>query len=114
MRQNFMTKSVRIFITKCGSFITKCNFRFFPLTQLSISMYTFGFSHSKTNCIRNLKPCTKNEFFTMETLHNTKKINKLSFQTNLDLLAIGKVKYRSNHLYLKIVLILSGHINLNL
>lgn len=29
-----------------------------------IAKYTLGFSHSKSNCIRNFKTCPKNEFFT--------------------------------------------------
>ena len=70
-----------------------------------------GFFHRKINCIRNLKTCPNNVFDAKETLHITNKINELSFETNFNLLAIRKLKFRSNHLYLKMTLLLSDDIN---
>ena len=112
MQQKFITKCVRFFITKYDSCYKMRSFYkmrlhcpkltmfiLCSLIHLSIVMYTLGFSHNKTNCIRNLEICLKNEFFTMETLHLTNKSNELSFETNFDLLAISKIQYRSNHLY---------------
>ena len=83
------------------------------LIHLKIAMYTLGFSHNKSNCIRNLETCPKKEFFTMELLPITNKSNERSFEINFNLLAISKVKCRSNHLYLKMVLLLSSDLNLN-
>lgn len=56
----------------------------------------------------------KKRVFTIETLHITSKINVLSFETNFNLLATSKVKYRSNYMYLKLALFLSDDKNLNL
>ena len=49
----------------------------------------------------------------METLHYTNKSNELCLETNFDPLAISKVKYINNHLYQKMILLLSGDINFN-
>ena len=98
MLQKFITKCVSFFITKCEGYYKMCRhcaklnmliLRF--LIHLSIVMHTLGFSHNKTNCIRNLETCPKSEFFTMETLHLTNKCDELSFETKFDLLAISKV-----------------------
>ena len=72
--------------------------------------------------------CT-NEFFTIEVLHITYKINEFSTNTHLKLLTITKMKCKSrniwepawlsnilgksDHLYLKMALLLSGDIDLN-
>ena len=63
--------------------------------------YRVGFPHNKGNCISNLDTCLKNTFFIMETLHIPSKSKELSFETNSDIIAISKVKYRSHHLYQK-------------
>ena len=43
---------------------------FYSLIHLSMT-----FSHNKSNGIKNLETCPKNEFFTMETLNITSKNN---------------------------------------
>ena len=61
--------------------------------------------------IVNLKISPTNEFFTIEVLHITNKINEFSTNTHLKL-TISKMKCKNNHLYLKMTLLLSGD-NLN-
>ena len=63
--------------------------------------------------IENLKNSPTNEFSTIKVLHTTYKINEFSTNMHLKLLTINKMKYKSNHLYVKMTLLLSGDINLN-
>ena len=51
--------------------------------------------------------------FTIEVLHITYKINEFSADMHFKLFAISKMKNKYNHLYLKMILILSGDIELN-
>ena len=70
-------------------------------------------SFNNVSVIVNLKNSPTNEFFTIEVLHITYKINEFSTNMHLKLLTINKMKYKSNHLYVKMALLLSGDINLN-
>ena len=70
-------------------------------------------SFNNVSVIMNLKNSPTNEFFTIEVLHITYKINEFSTKMHLKLLTINKMKHKSNHLYLKMALLLSGDINLN-
>ena len=63
--------------------------------------------------IVNLKTSPTNEFLTIEVLHITYKINEFSADVHFKLLTISKMKCKSNHLYLKMALLLSGDNNLN-
>ena len=49
----------------------------------------------------------------MDTVRITNKINELFFETNFKLFFLSKMKNKNNFLYLKMLLILSGSINLN-
>ena len=70
-------------------------------------------SFNSVSIIVNRKNSPANEFFTIEVLHITYKINKFSTNVHFKLLPIGKMKCKSNHLYLNVTLLLSGNINLN-
>ena len=83
------------------------------LLQLSVAMHTPGVPYRSANFNRSLKTCPKNEFFTIETIRFTNKINKLVLETNFKLFSLSKMRNKNNYLYLKISLILSGDINLN-
>ena len=88
-------------------------FIFCYLIQLSVAMLMLGFPYRSVNFNRNLKTCPKNEFFTIETVRITNKINELFLETSFKLFSVSKMKNKNNYLYLKMLLILSGDINLN-
>ena len=72
-----------------------------------------GFPYRSANFNRSLKTCPKNEFFTIETVPITNEINELFLETNFKLFSVSKMKNKNNYLYFKMLLILSGDINLN-
>ena len=88
-------------------------FIFCYLIQLSVAMYMLGFPYRSTNFNRSLKTCPKNEFFTIKTVRITNKINELFLETSFKLFSVSTMKNKNNYLYLKMLLILSGDINLN-
>ena len=83
------------------------------LIHLTITYNALSVSFNNVTVIMNLKNYPTNEFFTIEVLHITYKINEFSTNMHLKLLTINKMKYKSNHLYLKMTLLLPGDINLN-
>ena len=74
-------------------------------------MHTLGIPHRSANFNRNLKTCPKNQFFTIETRCITYRINELFLETNFGLFSVSKMN-KNNYLYFKMLLILSGDINL--
>ena len=83
------------------------------LIKLSVAMHMIGFPYRSANFNRSLKTCPKNEFFTIETVPITNEINELFLETNFKLFSVSKMKNKNNYLYFKMLLILSGDINLN-
>ena len=83
------------------------------LTHLIIANNAVSISFNNVIVIVNPKNSPTNEFFIMKVLHIKYKINEFSTNTHLKLLTISKMKCKSNHLYFKMVLLLSGDINLN-
>ena len=83
------------------------------LTHLIIANNAVSILFNNVNVIVNLKNSPTNEFFIIEVLHIAYKINEFSTNTHLKLLTISKMKCKSSHLYFKMVLLLSGDINLN-
>ena len=81
--------------------------------HLTISHNALSVSFNSVSIIVNLKNSPTNEFFTIEVLHITYKINEFSTSMHFKLLTISKMKCKRNHLYLKMALLLSGDINLN-
>ena len=94
-------------------FCPKSNiFIFCYLIQLSVAIHTTGILYRSANFNRSLKTYPKNEFFTIETIRFTNRINELFLETNFKLFSLSKMRNK-NHLYLEMLLILSGDINLN-
>ena len=95
-------------------FCPKSNiFIFCYLIQLSVAMHTLGILYRSADFNKSLKTCPKNEFLTTETIRFTNKINELFIETNFKLFSLSKMKNKNNYMYLKMLLILSGDINLN-
>ena len=59
------------------------------------------------------KTVLKTDFLQKKPLIQPKKIKRLYLDTNLNLLSISKMKNKTNHLCLKMFLILLGNINVN-
>ena len=76
-------------------------------------MHTPGIPYGSANFSRSLKTCSKNEFFIIETIRFTNKINELFLETNFKLFSLNKMRNKNKHLYLKMLLILSGDGNLS-
>ena len=76
-------------------------------------MHMIGFPYRSANFSRSLKTCPKNEFFTIETVCITNEVNELFLGTSFKLFSASKMKNKNNDLYLRMLLILSGDINLN-
>ena len=76
-------------------------------------MHTPGIPYRSANFNRSLKTCPKNEFFIIETIRFTNKINELFLETNFKLFSLNKMRNKNKHLYLKMLLILSGDSNLS-
>ena len=83
------------------------------LMHLAISHNALSVSFNSISIIVNLKNSPTNEFFTIEVLHITYKINEFSTNMHFKLLTISNTECKNNHLYLKMALLLSGDINLN-
>ena len=83
------------------------------LIHLAISYNALSVSFNSVSVIVNLKNSPKNEFFTIEILYITYKINEFSTNMHFKLLTISNTECKNNHLYLKMALLLSGDINLN-
>ena len=83
------------------------------MIHLAISYNALRFSFNSVSVTVNLKNSPTNEFFPIEVLHITYKINKFSTNMYFKVLTISKIKWKSNHLYLKMTLLLSGDIKLN-
>ena len=69
--------------------------------------------HSKSSLKTILRNLPTKEFFTIEVLRITYKINEFSADMHFKLFTISKMKNKYNRLYLKMILILSGDIELN-
>ena len=62
------------------------------LIHLIIAYNALSISFNNVNVIVNLKNSPTNEFFTIEVLHITYKINEFSTNAHLKLLTISKIK----------------------
>ena len=76
-------------------------------------MHMLGIPCRSANVNRSLKTCPKKDFFTIENVRITNKINELFLETNFRLFSVSKIINKNNYLYLKMLLILSSDINLN-
>ena len=83
--------------------------------QFTIAFHTLNVvCHSKPSLNTNLRNSPTKEFFLIYVLHITYKINELLADMHFKLFTISKIKNKYlYHLYLKIILLLSGVIELN-
>ena len=88
-----------------------CYYFFDPVYHASHSL-KFG-CHSKPSLNTILRNSPTKELFTTEVLRITYKINEFSADMYVKLFTISKMKNKYNRLYLRMVLILSGDIELN-
>ena len=61
----------------------------------------------------DLKLCVRSNFFTIESININNKICKIHLRYHLQLLVLSELKFRNCFLFLKLLLLLSGDINLN-
>ena len=93
---------------------SKVLFVIVSLIQFTIAFHTFNVvCRSKPSLNTNLPNSLTKELFTIEVLHITYKINESSADRHIKLFVISKMNNRYNRLYLKMILILSGDIELN-
>ena len=93
---------------------SKVVFVIISLIQFTIAFHSLKFvCHSKPSLNTILRNSPTKEFFTTEVLRITYKINEFSADMYFKLFTISKMKNKYNRLYLKIILILSGDIELN-
>ena len=84
------------------------------LIQFTIAFHSLSVVYySKPSLNTILRNSPTKEFFTIEVLHITYKINEFSAYMHFKLFTINKMKNKYNHLYLKMILVLSGDIELN-
>ena len=69
--------------------------------------------HSKSSLKTILRNPPTKEFFTIEVLRIIYKINEFSADMHFKLFPISKMKNKYNRLYFKMILILSGDMELN-
>ena len=93
---------------------SKVLFVIISLIQFTIAFHSLKFvCHSKPSLNTILRNSPTKEFFTIEVLRITYKINEFSADMHFKLFTISKMKNKYNRLYLKMTLILSGDIELN-
>ena len=93
---------------------SKVLFVIISLIQFTIAFHSLNVvCHSKPSLNTILRNSPTKEFFTTEVLRITYKINEFSADMYFKLFTISKMKNKYNRLYLRMVLILSGDIELN-
>ena len=87
---------------------------FFSLFYLSIFIFMlFKFLPKVNNIDENIISCNKRYFFTVESIDIGNAYANLCLKNNFNFFAFSKMKYKSNPLFLKYILLLSGDISLN-
>ena len=93
---------------------SKVLFVIISLIQFTIAFHSLNVvCHSKPSFNTILRNSPTKGFFTTKVLCITYKINEFSADMYFKLFTISKMKNKYNRLYLKIILILSGDIELN-
>ena len=93
---------------------SKVLFVIISLIQFTIAFHSLSMvCHSKSSLKTILRNLPTKEFFTIEVLRITYKINEFSADMHFKLFTISKIKNKYNRLYLRMILILSGDIELN-
>ena len=87
-------------------------FTFFLLTQFSISCFLFK-TLNQNELQKSLKKYSKGDFFTIESLKTNEKISITRQEFNLNLLTLREMNCKDHTKFFRLILLLSGHINLN-
>ena len=94
---------------------SKVLFVIISLIQFTIEFHTLNVvCHSKPSLNTNLRNSPTKDFFAIEVLHVTNKINEFSTDMHFKLFTISKMKNMYNHLNWIMISILPGDIKLNL
>ena len=84
------------------------------LLQFTLIFHTLNaVCRSKPSLNKNLRNFLTKEFFTIEVLYITCRINKFLEDMHFKVFTVSKMKKKYNHLYLEMILFLSGNIKLN-
>ena len=86
-------------------------FTFFVLTQFSIACFLFK-TLNQNEFQKSLKKHSKEDFFTVESLKTNEKISIARQEFNLNLLILRKMNYKDHTNFFRLILLLSGDINL--
>ena len=93
---------------------SKVLFVIISLIQFIIAFHSLSMvCHSKSSLKTILRNPPTKEFFTIEVLRIIYKINEFSADMHFKLFPISKMKNKYNRLYFKMILILSGDMELN-
>ena len=85
------------------------------LTQFTIAFHSLNVvCHSKPSLNTIVRNSPTKEFFTIEVLRITYKINEFSADMHFKLFTISNMKNKYNRLYFKMILILSGNNDIEL
>ena len=87
-------------------------FAFFLLSQFSISCFLLK-TLNQNELQKGLKKYSKGEFFTIELLKINENISTIKQEINLNLLTLRKMNYKDHIKFFRLILLLSGDINLN-
>ena len=108
------TMSLLFFYKQLYNRRSKVLFVIISLIQFTIAFHSRNVvCHSKPSLNTILRNSPTKEFFTIEVLRITYKINEFSADIHFKLFTISKMENKSNCLYLKMIIILSGDIELN-
>ena len=84
----------------------------FLLSQFSISCFLLK-TLSQNELQKGLKKYSKGEFFTIESLKINENISTIKQEMNLNLLTLREMNYKDHTKFFRLILLLSGDINLN-
>ena len=87
-------------------------FAFFLLSQFSISCFLFK-TLNQNELHKALKNHSKGDFFTIVSLEINENISIIRQEMNLNLLTLRDMNYRDHTKFFRLILLLSGDINLN-
>ena len=92
----------------------KILFVIISLIQFTIAFHSLNVvCHCKPNLNTILRNSPTKKFFTIEVFRITDKVNEFSADIHFKLFTISKMKSKYNRMYLKMILIYSGDIELN-
>ena len=113
-RRKIFTMSLLFLYKQLYNRRSKVLFVIISLIQFTIAFHSLNVvCHSKPSLNTVLRNSPTEEFFTTKVLRITCKINEFSAYMYFKLFTISKMKIKYNLLYLRMILILSGDIELN-